>query len=56
MVAKSPGQSRRGARAPHTVGSVIGTVLGVILIVGGLAVAGAVVLVYVAFSQFGSNK
>jgi len=56
MAAKPGKTPRRGRRVPQTVGSVIGTIAGVVLIVGGLATAGTIVLVVVAINQLGSNK
>lgn len=39
-----------------TVGNVIGVLLAAVLVIGGLAVVGFVVLFYVGMSHYGSNK
>jgi hypothetical protein len=47
---------RRPGAGQRSVWAVFGTILAVVLVAGGLAVTGAVVLVIVAMSSFGSNK
>ncbi|MDR2988038.1 MAG: hypothetical protein LBV34_24690 [Nocardiopsaceae bacterium] len=47
---------RRSARSGRTAWSVLGITVAVILVIGGLAFAGAIVVFVVGMSQFGSNK
>jgi hypothetical protein len=46
----------RAARPQRSVWAVIGTVLAVLLAIGGLVIVGTMVLLVVAMQQAGSNK
>ena len=47
---------RRPVSPGRTASSVLGIVVAVILVVGGLAIVGAMVVIAVGVSHFGSNK
>jgi hypothetical protein len=48
--------ARRPTRAGATVWSVLGIALAVVLVIGGLVFAGAIVVLAVGISHYGSNK
>jgi hypothetical protein len=48
--------ARRPVRNSRTAWSVLGTAVAVILVIGGLAFAGAFVVFVVGMSHYGSNK
>lgn len=51
-----PQPSGRAARPQRSVWAVIGTVLAVLLVIGGLVIVGVMVLLVVAMQSMGSNK
>jgi hypothetical protein len=48
--------AQRPGRSSRTVWSVLGIVIAVILVIGGLTFAGAIVVLVVGMSHYGSNK
>ncbi len=53
----NPRRAPRAARPPRSVwGAIAGIALAVILALGGLAIVGLAVVVFVGMSQYGSNK
>jgi len=50
------GPARRPGRSGRTVWSVLGIAVAVVLVIGGLAFAGAIVVFVVGMSHYGSNK
>ena len=51
-----PQYSGQPARPQRSVWAVIGTVLAVVLVIGGLVIVGVMVLLAVAMQSMGSNK
>jgi hypothetical protein len=48
--------AQRAGRSSRTIWSVLGIVVAAILVIGGLAFAGVIVVLVVGMSQYGSNK
>jgi hypothetical protein len=48
--------AQRAGRSSRTIWSVLGIVVAAILVIGGLAFAGVIVVLVVGMSHYGSNK